>query len=575
MKRKKCPGAENETLHTGRGQGDRYLVPVSLSPFLPRGTRYLSPRPGTRRLSPWPLRGGTHGAIHSAPVSLVVVLALLFAFMVSACTPIKPESADRIGRPKNMAAPVTGTWRLESWLKEDASNMGEGDDPVNGEIISFSEDSMVFAGNSYGNISYKIKRVGAGEYFLHKSTRIPGEPDRLGSEIFVITAYSDENYILEIIKSHKGEIIAAIDDRYYIMKKVSDSYSDNLLAYDGEAKPADDVVSKEPEQAPSSGLLLGVRIPEPTEDGFGDYSYGTYWISSVDRVIRPVLYAGDIYLPRMDGFWKLRVEKRLDLEGIEDVLVASKVSSVKTGQRSKAFENISGRMETRNRKAIIYVGNDYACIENTVYAPGDDTVKPSAEKTLRTLPVDNLDFVDGIKITDLAGENGALAMESAISDLLEKPGLNGMTIVNDESREKSFALFRKTGHWFFKGRVNLGRNEQPPYVDFNLNLIPPSNMVAYDVLQVPWTEMKDKLPHAIDIYTSPNKDIAVVLTINEFYIYSIRNKKLSDEPLGKFPLKDGSSVIMAEWCMGSYVSAWEKSFIRNNEETTPVENILK
>ena len=138
------------------------------------------------------------------------------------------------------------------------------------------------------------------------------------------------------------------------------------------------------------------------------------------------------------------------------------------------------------------------------------------------MPVDNLDFVDGIKITDLAGENG-LAMESAISDLLEKPGLNGMTIVNDESREKSFALFRKTGHWFSR-EGSTGPERTAPYVDFNLNLIPPSNMVAYDVLQVPLTEMKDKLPHAIDIYTSPNKDIAVVLTINEFYIYSIRNK---------------------------------------------------
>ena len=86
--------------------------------------------------------------------------------------------------------------------------------------------------------------------------------------------------------------------------------------------------------------------------------------------------------------------------------------------------------------------------------------------------------------------------------------------------------------------------------------------------------MKDKLPHAIDIYTSPNKDIAVVLTRNEIYVYSIHDKQLWDEPLGKYRLKDGSSVIMAEWCMGSYVSAWEKSFIRNNE-TIPVENILK
>ena len=44
----------------------------------------------------------------------VIALALLFAFVFSGCTPIKPDSADRISRPKNMAAPVTGTWRLEN-----------------------------------------------------------------------------------------------------------------------------------------------------------------------------------------------------------------------------------------------------------------------------------------------------------------------------------------------------------------------------------------------------------------------------------------------------------------------------
>ncbi|MGI6669867.1 MAG: hypothetical protein ACOX4M_11090 [Acetivibrionales bacterium] len=504
----------------------------------------------------------------------VIALALLFAFVFSGCTPIKPDSADRISRPKNMAAPVTGTWRLENLLKEGVNGAGEVNDPLTGEIISFSTDSMIYAGNRYDNISYKIKRVGTEEYFLHKSTRISGETNRFGSEIFILTVYSDDNYILELIKSHKGEIIAVIDDRYYNMKEVPDSYSNMLYAHDGAAEPADGILAEISEQAPSSGLLLGVRIPEQMNDGLGDYSYGTYWISSVERSIRPVLYARNIYLPRMDGFWKMRVEKKLGPEGVEDVLVASKVSGVGTDGKLKALNSISDRVETRNRKAIIYVGNDYACIENIDYVTRDDTGKPGLEKTLRTLPVDNLAYVDGIEISDLAGENGALAMKNAISDILEKSGINGMAIVNSESGEKNFALFRKTGHWFFKGRLNLNQQEPFTYVDFNINLIPPSNMVAYDVLQVPWTEMKDKLPHAIDIYTSPNKDIAVVLTRNEIYVYSIHDKQLSDEPLGKYRLKDGSSVIMAEWCMGSYVSAWEKSFIRNNE-TIPVENILK
>jgi hypothetical protein len=556
MKRERCPGAGHASLHAGLNAGKEAAI-------------HSGTRDGHAGL-----HGGTCAAIRAAYISLVAALSLLFAFAISGCTPIKPDNADRIGRPKNMAAPVAGTWQLENCLKEDANEAGGVRDPIAGEIVSFSTDKMTYAGNRYGNISYKIKRVGTDEYFLHKSTRLSGELDRFGSEIFIITVYSDENYILELIKSHKDEIIAVIDERYYNMKKVSDNYIDGLYAYDEAAEPADGIMTATPERTPSSGLLLGVRIPEPAKDGLGDYRYGTYWISSVDRVIRPALYTRDIYLPRMDGFWKLRVEKKLGPEGVEDVLVANKVSGVGTDARFEVLGNISDRMETRNRKAIIYVGNDYACIENIDYVTRGDTGKPGPEKTLRTLPVDNLSHVDGIEISDLAGENGALAMKNAISDLMEKSGINGMAIVNEGSGEKNFALFRKTGHWFFKGRVNFNQQEQFTYVDFNLNLIPPSNMVAYDVLQVPWTEMKDRLPHAIDIYTSPNKDIAVVLTQNEIYVYSIRNKKLSEEPLGKYRLQDGSSVIMAEWCMGNYVAAWEKSFIRNNE-TIPVENTLK
>lgn len=90
-------------------------------------------------------------------------------------------------------------------------------------------------------------------------------------------------------------------------------------------------------------------------------------------------------------------------------------------------------------------------------------------------------------------------------------------------------------------------------------------MVAYDLLNVPWKDIKDKLPQAVDIYTSPNKDLAVIITHNEIQIYTIHNNSLSDLPVGKFPILEGSSVIMAEWAMEDYVRSWEKSFIKNND----------
>jgi len=501
-----------------------------------------------------------------------VIIILVLLAILCGCSKVISDSEDRIDRPSNLELPVAGTWRLKDCLypEPDVETMAA-DDPLSGGIISLSAKAIAYSGNYYEKVSYKIKRVNIYEYFLHKNAIIPEKLSFKDDEAYVITVYSNDNFLLEFIKSYDGKLVAVIDDRYYCMEKVSDESPESQNVKYEEVHREEYLAEKASERSLRSGLLLGVRIPVKTEDGLGDYIYGTYWISCVDRVLNPVYYASDIYLPRMDGFWKVRMEKILDREGTQDVLVASKVSSTERGSNIKkmleasAFTNTTERIETSLRKAIIYIGNDYVCVENTKYITNGEQSGREAEKTLRTLPIDNLDYMDGITISDLAGESGRMAMESAISELMEKTGQSLIFNIDVTSQEKNFALYRKTGHWFFKGRINLGRHGQLPYVDFNLNLIPPANMVAYDILQIPWTQMKDKLPHEVDIYTSPNQDMAVVLTSGEILIYAVENKQLSDEPLARYSLQEGSSVIMAEWSLADYVSSWEKSFLKNNE----------
>ena len=43
-------------------------------------------------------------------------------------------------------------------------------------------------------------------------------------------------------------------------------------------------------------------------------------------------------------------------------------------------------------------------------------------------------------------------------------------------------------------------------------------------------------------------------------MYLIEDGKILEEPLRKIPLKDGESVIMAEWCEKDYVDKWESAF---------------
>ena len=499
----------------------------------------------------------------------ILMMLLALALTLSACTQAVPESTDRIISPVNMAVPAAGTWVLERRLTDEITDISDADDSLTGEKVAFTQNTMFYAGQVFTDISYKIKRVNVYEYFFHKNRDILKKLNYEKNEILVVNVYSKDSFLFEFIIDSNDEKIAVIDGRLYVMRKVSDDVGSvqEINGHDTlESGKEDAIAQKQPLR---SGLLMGVRYPVQTSDGLGDYKYGTYWISCINGEINPVLYADDIYLPRMDGFWKLMVEKRPGPSGLVDTLRAFKVTNTsnKAVDRPSAAspENVSERMETRVRRAIIYVGNDYACVENTIYGTDSDNAGAIYEKNLRTLPVDNLMNVDGIKISDMAGENGTMAMENAITEVLVNSGYEGIVILDDDEQQKNFALYRKTGHWFFKGRIDPDRQGNLPYMDFNLNLIPPSNMVAYDVLHVPWKEMKDKLPNAIDIYTSPNRDLAVILTRSHILLYAIEGSKLADEPLAKIQLEEGSAVIMAEWCMGEYVSRWEQSFIRNND----------
>lgn len=503
----------------------------------------------------------------------IVIMLLFILSMLNGCAATTHDNSDRISRPVNNEAPLEGTWVLKAYEKGDSEINSPLDSayPLLGRKVGFAKDSMSIAGNYFSNVSYKVRRVNANEYFLHKNQVAFKDLDLKDDDILIITASSDEKFLYEFIREPDGRITVSIDDQYYRMEKVSDKFSGDANFEAGAIKPHDRDETGIKSEVLKSGILLGLRIPVQTEDGLGDYTYGTYWISMADNALRPVLYAENIYLPRMNGFWRLQIDKRLGPEGIEDYIFASMVS--KTGSKPRAAVsagNSSLRVETRLRKAVVYVGNDYVCVENTYYNRETDSEEINSgeidsRKVLRTLPVDNLTNIGGIKISDLSGENGAMAMESAISQLLKESAASGIKSVDRMNQEENFALFRKTGHWFFKGRLNLSDEDSLPYVDFNLNLIPPANMVAYDVLQVSWKEMKDKLPQALDIFTSPNKDMAIIIMRNNILIYGIVNKTLTDEPLARLPMLEGNSVIMAEWAMGEYIESWEKSFVNNNE----------
>lgn len=492
-----------------------------------------------------------------------LLVIIVFVFLISGCNTEKTNTTDQIVRPENMTAPLQGTWKLEKCYNSMADQIGPAiASKWVGMEIGFNGKEMVFGDQYWSNVAYKVKRVNTEEYFLHKYVDAVANFKIDDREELVITASSQDKFLYEFIRASGDRYIVNIGDEYYCMVKTSDKFG-GLPAVTA-AKNSANLSEKNGAQVEAlrSGLLLGFRVP----DAAGGYKYTTYWIASMNNYIRPVLSSDNVFLPRKDGFWRLQVDKAMGSEGIEDVLTATMVSISNSKKYLNVMDSgdVSKRIETKVEKSILYVGNDFVCVENTIHNKGKDASSTYLEKVLSTLPVDNLTNTRGLRFSDLTGENGIMAMEGAAANVIGSPTSNVIKSSTDKYQEENFALFRKTGHWFFKGRVSLTQDDPLSFVDYNINLIPPPNMVAYDMLHVPWTTIKDTVPQAIDAYTSPNSDIAVIITPTEIQLYGIEGGALSGKPLAKYSITDGSSVIMAEWATADYVQNWENAFVKNN-----------
>lgn len=492
---------------------------------------------------------------------------------ISGCTNAPLDTRGKVISPRNKTAPLQGKWKVEKCITySQVSGTENQDSSWIGKTAEFAEKTAVLGEYIWEDVNYKIKRVNAEEYFMYK---FKGSVNKLGiddKEVYVITVASADKFLYEFVKISEDEVLANIEEEFLYLKKVSDEVDGEIY------KEAKDMYTskrshiEQEDKLLRSGLLLGIRTPVKAEGRQGpgnqqEYNYRTLWIASENRNLHPVLEADDLFLPRKSGFWKLEVRKSVEDEWTEDFLCAYSITEGNLKVKpiaNKSPDKLSDRKGVMHR-VILYAGNDYVSVESSGSGKFKNRPGTWQENRLQTLPIDNLSNSEGIKISDIAGENGTLALESALSNLLSDSNIRRIKEIGGTNNEESFALFRKTGHWFIKGRISFYQEDGVPYLDYNINLIPPSGLVAYDVLHLPWTRIKDRVPQATDAYTSPGRDMAIILSRGQLLIYALNDGKLSDTPLKKVRLREGDSVVMAEWATGNYVEKWEKSFIENNK----------
>lgn len=499
----------------------------------------------------------------------IIFIALVLILFTGGCANTSLDTDEKIVSPLNNSIPIEGRWEISMYSSSDNSVKEEVKDELIGKNAQFSNNAVMIGSHLWKNPSYKLKKVKTDEYLVSQYELSKENIKIDEKESYVITITSGDSFICEFLKINNNEMIGIIQNNVYDMKKVSDKVDSSFteISKDKTKSEPDNFLSVNNGQY-KTGLMLGLRYPRNSGKNSVEYGYRTLWISANGGTLNPVLETKNILFPRKSGFWKLESVRVKENDKAEDVLMAYNTSKMKSS-RGKDIRLSPSRWINRKGsiyRKIYYIGNDYVSFETIGSGKYVGSGKVWQDNRLQLQPIDNIDTMRGVKISDLFGENGLAAMESAKDELVEE--LNGRRIqeVNISDNSENFGLVRKTGHWYFKGRFNYVEGGTFSYMDYYINLIPPDKLVFYDSLHIAWRDIKDKIPGAVDAFTSPNKDIAVIVTRNKINVYTIKSGKLGEKPLKTISLKDGEMVIMSEWANGSYVESWENSFISNMEK---------
>jgi hypothetical protein len=530
---------------------------------------------------------------------------LLIIIFLPGCFNMGKPSGIEIASPKNNILSFEGVWEFVKYInggfpssrKKDVENWI-------GKKAVFSPFGIKVGDNIWAKTGYKVKSVVAEDYFLYRYGISAIDFAVNEKEVSVTTITSGDKFLYDFIRLSDDEALLAIQSNLCLIRRLAKNIDERLIQELSSKKDQDSETQLQTEsETKNSGLLLGIRYIKDTgkkrgsddtaksndirsdNDPVTEYGYKTLWIACKDSVFHPILKTDNIFLPRKNGFWKVESNRVKENSKEEDKLMvynpyqlynkgvdlqvpnlADKSKSLHpvAEERPVNKENKGLLDEGKNiYRKILFIGNDYVSMEVTLKDELPFVKKGQELSIMKVQPVDNITGEHGLKISDIAGDKGLKMLKDSRNSIISGLGSTGVSIEDKSIEEENFYMQRKNGHWFLRGRVGYKNASVQAYSDFNINLIIPSTLVRYDILAIPWTDIKDRVPDAIDAFTSPYENMAVIVSNNKLYVCQISEGRLKYEPFAKIKLNKGDSVIMAEWATGKYVDNWEDTFMKN------------
>ena len=503
---------------------------------------------------------------------LLISILTISLLLLTSCNIGEIEISDTIVAPKNESIPIYGKWIIEDYKAP--SNDEEDEEIIKsylGKEAIFHGDFVALGDDYCEEPIFKTKNVVASAYILYQYKTNPDFLNIDKDEIQIISIMSKDQFFYEFIKESEDRIIVNIEGIFFYLKLVSEELKDEDIAeFFYKEKTMFRMDSLTDSQSTNSSLLIGLKSLDLDEryEKKEKWNYRTILIRSYDEEVVGLYEMEDIFLPRKTGFWKVNVHREENDDKVNDKILAYPLKKNKDLDRQDTDKTDKGEekeVEENTLKNILYVGNDYISIEKVNYLN-------KGERLLELYLIDNIGKGNPIKISDVAGEAGQTSfLDEGNKVILTEDNKYRYSSIDLRPNEESFGLFRRNGHWIYKGRVNFIQDGNYSYKNFNIRAIPSKEVVHYDELSIPWNAIKSRVPEAIDAFTSPAEDIAVVVTHNSMMIYPIDGGGIGYEPIAKIKLEAAEKIIMAEWAVGRYPVMWEEEFLRN--EAIPIEDL--
>lgn len=478
---------------------------------------------------------------------------IVFILLLNGCSTIGDERSTSIKAPNNNDLEIVGVWSVQDYEVLDDNLFNEEEiERIKSNDVIIKSDKIILGEKLYKESNYKLKVV-KNDYVISYEAKYSLDNLSLDSNYINVYSIMHQNNILgEFIYFNKEKSYFYYEGVLFSLKYKSEVNDNN----DFEDKKQNGDFTKTITSNKAQGILLGLKTPMINENGtYQRESYRTLWISLKNSKLQDVKQKEYILVPRSNGFWKIESDVYSDKDKniYYEYFSASMLENKEETAIKYIIDTDTSSLDNGSTvyKKINYVGNDYIAIEevnNSKYI----------SDFYKVLPIDNLYLNDGVVIQDIYDNDIINVYKQTYEDAYRNLDYEKKEELSKYLDYSNFTVVRNNGKWMLQGMIS-GLNGAES-VEYPIGIKANDRLTSYDTLYVPWKSLKNELPFMLDVYMSPSGRLAIILNKEEILVYLIEDGKILEEPLRKIPLKDGESVIMAEWCEKDYVDKWESVF---------------